>query len=70
MENTSTIRHVINPELVEILNKEHAGKWVALSRSGDKLIASAETFEELREKVGDQKVTYWRAPEKDVLYAF
>ena len=59
-----------NTDFTKIIKKEHEGKWVALSKDGTKVLASAESLVELKEKIGDVEHVTMKVPRSDVSYAF
>lgn len=68
MKKNPIMGRSMSQDLVDELNKHHAGKWVALSPELDILIASANTFEGLKKKVGSQEVVYDKMLCTDTLY--
>ncbi len=59
-----------NYDLTNILKKEHAGKWVALSSDRTKVLGYSDSFKDLESEVGKVGVIYMKALPKDVKFAF
>jgi len=62
----------INADLTKILGKENDEKWVALSQDRRKLIASSESLQELRDRLGERKndFVYMKVLRSDMEFAF
>lgn len=54
---------------LKVLKKAHENKWVALSANYQKVLATEETLQSLRQKVGRQDVIVMRVLPSDVGYA-
>lgn len=59
-----------NTDLTKILNKDHEGKWVALSEDRYKVLGYSDSLVELHKMVENQKVTYMKVLASDREFAF
>ena len=59
-----------NNDLTRVLNKQHSGKWVALTPNRTKVVAFSEDLSDLQKKVGKKEVVYKKVLDPNVTYAF
>lgn len=59
-----------NTDLTKILNKSHENKWVALSPDQTRVVDSAVSLMDLKDKVKDKEVIYMKMLPSDTEFAF
>lgn len=59
-----------NYDFTNIIKPEHAGKWIALNIEQTQVLACADTYKELLEKVGKEEVVFMKIQQRGVSYAF
>ncbi|MBX4198223.1 hypothetical protein KW782_02700 [Candidatus Parcubacteria bacterium] len=65
MKNLSNQQH-----FHKMFNKEHEGKWVAISSDHKKIIGYSSNLQSLAKQVETDDVVYLKVPLSDVRYAF
>ncbi len=61
-------KYTRNQDLSKIIKKKHAGKWIAISPSYKKVVAYADTLQELTKKVSNKDVVYLKGLFPDITY--
>ncbi len=68
--NPAMKRNQRNYDFTQLLQPEHAGKWIALTPDRKKVIGFSEHLDELTRRLGTDNVVYMKAREQGVAYAF
>ena len=60
----------VNTDLRKVLKKEHQEKWVALTKSQNKVVGYSARLADLTKKMGKKDVVYLKVLRSDTEYAF